>query len=279
MSERIEFYDYRGEPQAEEGENVPVDVESAVESEEGDKERLFQDSMFRLIEKVVKRPESKIGEGKTADVFYPDEDPNICLKVIVDRDTHGKVPDRVLPSKKDKPWFRPVEKEAEFLAALAHVDTRARVPKPLVSAVFDREDEGEHEGKPFYVKETVKVLAMERLDAVSLRDVFDGKEEPPPNFSRESFVKDLRDFTGKMHQQGIHHRDMHAGNVLIHRKEATPRIIDFGAAAFASAESAEAYFEETIIDGKPIMLKFKPDVEWVDEIDRELTKRERVLNK
>ena len=31
-----------------------------------------------------------------------------------------------------------------------------------------------------------------------------------------------------MHDQGIHHRDLHDGNILVDRKTLMPRVIDFG---------------------------------------------------
>ncbi|MCX6800420.1 MAG: phosphotransferase [Candidatus Falkowbacteria bacterium] len=73
------------------------------------------------------------------------------------------------------------------------------------------------------------IIEMEQLDAVSLKDVKDGKVTLPENFKFYPFFKKLMAYVTEMHKQyGICHNDLHMGNIMINRQTGEPMVIDFG---------------------------------------------------
>lgn len=104
---------------------------------------------------------------------------------------------------------------------------------------------------PYYEIElnATQVIAMEKLHAKSVDDILRGFGSLPEWFDVDRFCDSLRSFLEAMHEEGLYHRDMHFGNVMIsqHRswKNGEPMgyIIDFGLSARAF-ENMEPYKKE-----------------------------------
>jgi len=165
----------------------------------------FYERNKRIIEKLLEEIKNKIGEGMTAEVYFLDSNEKICLKI--------------LKPTKDVPYHVPLEREMNFLSDLQGIDKEVRVPRPYLTADYS-ENESE---------EGLRFLIMERLDAVSVRDVLDGKEALPSGFNIVNFRNKISSFLEKMHEKNIYHRDFHAGNIMIDRKTGNFYVIDFGA--------------------------------------------------
>ncbi|MBD3311776.1 MAG: hypothetical protein GF349_04790 [Candidatus Magasanikbacteria bacterium] len=77
--------------------------------------------------------------------------------------------------------------------------------------------------------EKISAIMMERLDAVNMQMVMNGKEELPKKFDLDDFFERLEDFILAMHGElGVAHNDLEARNIMIDKKTGLPRVIDFG---------------------------------------------------
>jgi serine/threonine protein kinase len=144
-----------------------------------------------------------LGYGATANVHTLDQIRGVCCKINKPED---EIPDESF-----------VNSPAEELNILSYLDKEhlsVRTPKPYCSNIIDL-------GKRKY-------LVMEQLNAVSVRDIFEGKEELPQLFDFESFFKKLEHFVVEMHEAGVYHRDLHEGNIMIDKVTGAPYVIDFG---------------------------------------------------
>ena len=64
------------------------------------------------------------------------------------------------------------------------------------------------------------LIAMERLDAVSVRDILDGVEQLPMNADIDKLFTKLNSFLKVANEtEGLFHLDVGAGNVMIHRNQ------------------------------------------------------------
>lgn len=85
-------------------------------------------------------------------------------------------------------------------------------------------------------------------------------------------MRELRTFVGEMHALGYHHRDLHAGNIMID-EEGMPWIIDFGMAARVD-ESEDPYRIANVPkNGHFVDVVLKSDLENLSEIERRLRLR------
>jgi serine/threonine protein kinase len=174
-------------------------------------EILTSEKHNKLICAMVERifdESKKIGEGRTAKVFPDTFTQGVCHKVIYDKEL----------------LFNDVDEEAEYLDGLTSIDSKARVPKPVMhvfASVTEMVDD-----KPF--KKTQQVLMLEQIEGFSLKDVVEEKAILPEDFDKQVFMEALRDFVEKMHEKKIYHRDLHEGNVMIDTTTNMPVVIDFG---------------------------------------------------
>lgn len=167
-----------------------------------------------LIERIkeIRGSGKSIGSGKTAEVFVSSLDSRICYKII----RHNCQEFRVASNE-----------EGEFLSQACRLDSSVKVPAPFYSIVSD---------------DGFEVLVMERLNAVSLRDILDGKAELPQHFDPEPYFEKLKRFIARMHEErNIYHRDIHPGNLMVDLDSGTPGIIDFGASIKVYGESENPY--------------------------------------
>ena len=82
--------------------------------------------------------------------------------------------------------------------------------------------------------ESYYFITMEYLAGGSLTSWIQGREYPPDETTVIYIIQQLLTGVARMHAEGIVHRDLNPGNVLIvHEVEVGPRvkIIDFGFAA------------------------------------------------
>jgi len=201
---------------------------------------------------------NKIGKGRTAEVHFVEKNPDNCMKIIFRGENYTTV---VKEQGENSPTYHPLPVEADFLEALRDISQEVRVPKPYFSIV--RELSTEEEEK--YERQEMQVLVMERLNAVSINDVFEGVAEIPKDFDIDVYFKKLREFFELMHsRKNIHHRDAHAGNLMIDIDDCTPGVLDFGSATYASEYDA---YEESL-GGRTV--RFTKDFDNLDKVERKL---------
>jgi serine/threonine protein kinase len=106
--------------------------------------------------------------------------------------------------------------------------------------------------QPYFIAEigNTKVFAMEKLPAVSLRDLEEGKGFVPDWFNVDIFCEQLRAFLDTLHQKGLYHRDLHEGNIMIRQSVELPEdgmygyVIDFGFSDYCSETLENPYQKE-----------------------------------
>ena len=92
----------------------------------------------------------------------------------------------------------------EFLQPLNGLDPEVIVPYPHSWAVYEDIDDGD----TYTVTDTLMILIMGRLNAVSLKGVLDGKVPLPLKYDRASLFAKLRSLVTKVHEiKKIFHRD------------------------------------------------------------------------
>lgn len=98
---------------------------------------------------------------------------------------------------------------------------------------------------PFYSLEisNKKMIAMEKLPAKSIDDILRGKGTLPSWFDTDKFIDELKNILAHFHKNGLYHRDMHFGNVMISQSEdLSPDdkwgyVIDFGLSGHEQEET------------------------------------------
>ena len=105
-----------------------------------------------------------------------------------------------------------------------------------------------------------RAITMELLNAPSLRKVVKRKtEKMPENFDEEKFFSALEAFIKAMHERGYYHRDLHAGNVLVHRETGMPCVIDFGLSKKVAPEEGDPYREQVVENGHFVEIVLQSD--------------------
>ena len=134
--------------------------------------------------------------------------------------------------KKIKPLAEPrnnVHQEGKILKYIQNIESKVKTPIPFLSADYHTINS---KGNP--VKKSV--LVMEKMEAITLRDIFDPevptkkKKVLPENFDPEIFFTHLEDYFKKLHEVGVYHCDVSLANIMIERETNTPIVIDFGEA-------------------------------------------------
>ncbi len=85
-------------------------------------------------------------------------------------------------------------------------------------------------------------ILMERVYGVSIKDIVHGTERVPDNYDHKKFFTKLKENIKIMHENNIHHRDLHEGNVMIDQN-GDPVIIDFGTACTSFSGDEHPYGE------------------------------------
>ena len=126
-----------------------------------------------------------------------------------------------------------------------------------------------------------KYLVMEKVEGYSVKDIVLDESLMPKKFDYKIFCASLDDQVSKMHNEnkmldGIYHRDLHTGNVMINN-EGLPVIIDFGTGVEGSG--SDFTYEESVKMFNPnkgryefVNGYFKDDLEMVKNIKADLKK-------
>ncbi len=128
---------------------------------------------------------------------------------------------------------------------------------------------------PFYSLEIggKKMIAMEKLPARSIDDILRGKGHLPSWFDPDKFVDELKAMLAHLHKNGLYHRDMHFGNVMIAQSENLKPggkwgyIIDFGLSGYQQEE--EFAYEKQVAGST---FTYEPDYGILDIAKSELMK-------
>jgi serine/threonine protein kinase len=194
-----------------------------------------------VIEGLVDDVSRRLGEGQTARVCFLGARDNFCLKVLKTDEELKLVRS-----------FIPLKDEMNFLYELHGIDKNVSVPKSYFTAST---------GEGGY-----KVMMMERMMAYTVKDILEGRGTVPEGFNMDNFFSDLMGFVEKMHDAGIHHRDLHEGNIMVHMETGKPCVIDFGGAVRVFGEGDDPY---TTIRGSEVF-KLISDESMVKKTCKEL---------
>lgn len=199
-------------------------------------------AVVRLLERIESSEHEQLGVGQAGRVISSVRYPNTCYKVMLPID---KIPKETIP----------IEDEADIqdgVASLGEVHG-VRVPR-----VFS-----------FINEKRARAITMERLHAVSVRDVLRGKEVLPESFNPESFFESLRKFILYINEKGYYHRDLHDGNVMIDTETGQPYVIDFGTSKFSPIE--EGVYRETVpVGGRFQEIVLQSDLDNLRQTERML---------
>lgn len=170
-----------------------------------DKVRELLQKNEEAIKSLLENADKYLGEGRTAKVCFCGDNNEVCVKIY-------KRPEEII----GVDIYLPPGEELEMMERLQKLSMEARIPLPLASF----KSEADHD-----------FIIMETLPAVSVDDVLQGRADLPESFDLRVFQKDLEDFVERMHEEGVYHRDLHEGNIMIDKATGKPYVIDFGAAS------------------------------------------------
>ncbi len=263
--EKIKYFnlDYTG----------PDKKESLAEYEAAIKK--YQENICEIAEKIF-RPENELGFGQTAIVCAVPEVQNVCCKKL--KLENGKTP------------INDLSQESEYLYKLTQIHPEVMVPIPIsVIEVEKKVQKINSKGEKVLVNVKEQALVMEQIQGYSIRDFFEGKIDNPEEFFRgfniDLFFKKLEDFLNFIHSEpfAIHHRDLHAGNIMIEAETHTPVVIDFGSAAVQYGDE-DIYRHTTMKKNSFGQMSqsteiIKPDLEHLREIKQKMKMELEVLTK
>lgn len=158
-----------------------------------------------------------LGEGKNAEVFGLDEGKfrSVCMKKM-----------------RENPQLKcnDLDTEVDFQNRVRELGIKT----PLTMAyMIDPE-----------LKE--EFILMERIYGCSIKDIIYGQDQVPDKYDHKKFFGQLKENIKKMHENNIHHRDLHEGNVMIDTN-GDPVIIDFGTSCTAFSGDEFPYKEEVLM--------------------------------
>ncbi len=179
----------------------------------------FDEKIKKIINEVLNKEKHLLGEGKTAKVVTSQINSETCLKIITNPEKYKE--------------GNNVKVEAELLeTAIKANKTNVIIPKPYY----------------YKMSKKTQMYAMQRLNAVSLKEVMEGEKELPENFEQKKFFGELAEFLKNIHKEGTYHRDFHSGNIMIDLETGNPCVIDFGLSKKTRFEDEkEIYRDDNII--------------------------------
>ena len=163
----------------------------------------------------------ELGRGKRAVVKVIKDDitrQDYCVKEIFDSSGSEKVND--------------IEDELKFQDEAVQLGVRS--PKPILSLTTAT-------GKEFMVMETIK--------GHSPKDIMEHNIQLPSVYNRDQFWERLQNMLKTLHDKDIHHRDIHAGNIMMDFESGEPVILDYGCAVHAFGDE-DPYREDDVERGK-----------------------------
>jgi len=157
-----------------------------------------EQDILRNIHDILNGEARLLGSGLTAKVFVEQgssREKNYCLKVISDS------------SASEYTKNNNIKQELSFLVELHDLNVEgARAPKPFCYAMI----------------KDAHVLIMEKVEGVTLSSILEKINDLPKNFNINEFFDKLRKYISRLHAMGIHHRDLHAGNIMIEKTTHEP---------------------------------------------------------
>lgn len=200
------------------------------------------------IERIIER-NRLIGEGKVAKVLRVN---GSCIKLIYNPELYekqNKIADEVA-----------FQEKFYFLAQTLQ-DT-VKVPVP------------------YFYRNTKNgpVISMETISGITLQEMIEEhgmSSLRDRGFDRDIFFDKLRSFIEIANENGLHHRDLHLGNVMIQFENLnTPVVIDFGTAKKTNLRNEEVTREKIYFDGEEVDVLYKSDRESLEDIKGVLFKTE-----
>lgn len=195
-----------------------------------------------MIDSIDKGAHERIGEGKSGRVIASLRNPEVCYKVF-------------FPQDRQPLGTNDISLEADMQKYVGELGEMYGVRSPKVHYHI--------------ANETVRAIAMERLPAVSLEDVINGREDVPAAFDIDRFFDALAKYMNALHEKDIYHRDLHIGNVLIDRDTGVPYVIDFGHATRSSSDEG-IYQTEAIRSGHKVQVMLLSDPVQVTTLKQEM---------
>ncbi len=165
---------------------------------------------LKELKELASQTSRLLGEGKTAEVWPLKGSEVLCMKVIDSDRLENMYEDGKLPP------FNSPEVEFDFLEKARKVTQAVHIPAPHI-VLNIRTDENRH----------VRIIVMEKLKAVSLKDLHEGAPLPK-NFNAITFFERMRASLEQLHEAGIHHRDIAESNIMVMVETGDPCLIDFG---------------------------------------------------
>ncbi|MGM0482550.1 MAG: protein kinase domain-containing protein [Patescibacteria group bacterium] len=205
------------------------------------KERTLEE-FKTLTEEMGTEKYELLGQGLSADVkikrieIPEGVEKNICYKTI----------ERIENYRNDNDIGLEMELQ-ETCSRIENNDTACRVPRPY----YYNMDEYSH------------ICAMEQIEGASIKEVLNKEKLLPENFDLERFFDNTIAYLEKMHNAGLYHRDLHAGNIMVDYESSDPVIIDFG----KSIDTNKQYTNDPYTEGG----KYLNDIESLKEIRYRLT--------
>ncbi len=219
---------------AENKEEILKDIlEIAEEEEEFAKEKflelLLEDDLLEkhanqknaiaeVVQEAIKKGDffEGLGRGNVAVVAKSEIHPKYCYKVIHNPEDYKKENN--------------VIKETQIaMEAIFANNSKVKIPETFYRIANKK----------------THLYVMETINGCSLRYLFlDKNNGALKNFNLDTFFNELQKCLDSLHSAGIHHRDMHAGNVMVEEKTGLPALIDFGKSVILSNPDEDAYFQE-----------------------------------
>lgn len=228
-------------------------------------ETLKENNWCNLAEKLFVES-GELGYGQTASVYDSTQGSRICLKRLDQKES------------RKFPYMNSLKEEAEYLekvSSLATEEDGVLIPKPLMvinsikkQEVVKKNLRGENVALVENIKEDV--LVMEKIEGASLADIFNPKEsrfkkDAPEGVDWVYFLDTLERFIKKMNNEGIFHRDLHMGNVMIETESLKPVVIDFGFSGKKRFEEQDVYLEDSYPQNT---IRFTSDLAHISEMKK-----------
>lgn len=178
-----------------------------------DAEREGLRNAIRCIRELQKDPSKNlIGSGNVASVQSLLDDPEHCMKIVRNFGS-------VYTNGND------VRNETHLLDELSNLQVAdIRAPEPLA----------------FIKTDSLHGIVMERLNAVSIKDIVERRLPVPETFDFQEFFSRVQKYLEAMHERRIFHRDLHWGNIMVNLETNEGFVIDFGTGIDLSTTSTGA---------------------------------------
>jgi len=276
--------------------NQEFDIAKALERPESvftemEAHQNVKEAGLATYEKIIMNNESFLGSGNAGIVFKESE--KTCLKCVWESLMVGIKNQRftLLPAKAQKlkrisDYFDEIKqkrrrlatsgfqfesdnsplKEAGFQVAARKIlekhGLERMIPKLQGVLEFENEEDGKVQDLPYYIHEKVLMVAMERVNGVSIEDLilnYPDNSEVLEKIDLEAFEQKLRKAIDLLHAEELAHKDMSIRNVMVDIESGDPRIIDFGKGK--KTDSSEDFEEENRLVGNVVshLRKFKSD--------------------